>query len=158
MTLAIPFAVRTLALFALWMALVDTPHSAELVAGAIAAPLCAALGAAAGRLRHNEVRLRPAFLAPAPRAFVAMFTEMNHAVRALVLALAGRRPVGRFRAVRSTGGGMTPDAAGRRAMIEVLGTLGPNRVVVGIDPDDGMLLVHELLPDEDKPLDPLERR
>jgi hypothetical protein len=44
-----------------------------------------------------------------------------------------------------------------RTLTEIWGSLTPNRYVVGIDEEEGMLLVHELVRTE-QPLDPLSSR
>lgn len=150
---AVPFAVWSVALFALWMALVDNLHASEIVAGLIAALLCALLATAAGTLRTSTVRLRPAMLRPAPQALLALGTDTLRLGWALVGALAGRPPAGRFRAVPTAAGGDDPHGAARRATTELLASVAPNRYVVGIDTDSGVMLVHELLRSR-RPLDP----
>jgi len=53
---------------------------------------------------------------------------------------------GRFRARRYRAVEETPVDAGRRAITEVIGSIAPNTIVVGVDADRGLLLVHQLRP------------
>jgi hypothetical protein len=56
-----------------------------------------------------------------------------------------------FRAVQDT-----PEAVGRRALVESVGSMAPNTIIVGVDADRGLLLVHQLRRDgEPQDLDPL---
>ena len=64
--------------------------------------------------------------------------------REALAQLAQREPTrGSFRAV-SFRGGQRPRDAGRRALTEALGSLAPNTIVIGVDPDRELLLVHQL--------------
>jgi hypothetical protein len=52
-----------------------------------------------------------------------------------------------------------PDARALRAAAIGLGSIAPNTVVIGIDPDSGLLLVHQLEPTRrPSDLDPLQLR
>jgi hypothetical protein len=72
---------------------------------------------------------------------------------ALVRRLAGRPVHGSFRAVRYRPDASRQSAAGR-AVTEIWGSVAPNRIVVGTDDEQGILLVHELVR-RGEPLDPL---
>jgi hypothetical protein len=62
---------------------------------------------------------------------------------AVAQLLRPKRARGEFRAVRFTGGEGALDY-GRRALSESLGSFAPNTIVVGVDPDRELLLVHQL--------------
>ena len=51
---------------------------------------------------------------------------------------------GRFLRRRSRRATTTRAAAGRRALAESLGSLAPNTIVIGVDPERKLLLVHQL--------------
>jgi multisubunit Na+/H+ antiporter MnhE subunit len=51
---------------------------------------------------------------------------------------------GEFRAVKYAAVGDTPPQTGRRALTEGFGSVAPNTIVVGIDDERGLLLVHQL--------------
>jgi multisubunit Na+/H+ antiporter MnhE subunit len=147
--------LRSALLYALWLALVDNIHSAELIAGIPAAGLSAGLWTAATRLELERMRMRMAMLRRAPAVLAGLLTETAVVTAVLARAVVGRRPAGRFRAVRFRATAEGPENAARWALVEGLGSLAPNRYVVGIDLERDALLVHELAPSR-KPLDPLE--
>jgi hypothetical protein len=146
---------RSAVMFALWLALVDNLHSVELYVGAACAVLAGAAAVAESRVRGRHPRPTPWMLRRGHRPLVALVADTFRVALVLGRALAGRRPEGRLRAVRFAATADTPRDAARRSLAEVLGSLGPNRYVVGIDREREVLLVHELLP-SDQPLDPLE--
>jgi hypothetical protein len=55
-----------------------------------------------------------------------------------------RRVRGEFRAAPFKATAETPPATGRRAIAETLGSVAPNTIVVGVDADRGLILVHQL--------------
>lgn len=62
-----------------------------------------------------------------------------------VLQLLAPRPVrGEFRAHRFDATEDTAQAMGRRALVETLGSVAPNSIVIGVDKERGLLLVHQL--------------
>src|SRR3954469_10402154 len=122
--------LRTVLLYGLWLALVDNVHSAELIAGLPAAMVAAGLATAAHRLVVDPVRIRPGMLVRLPAALLGLITETGTVVGVLARALAGRHRPSRFRAGRFGATQDTPLAAGRRALTEWMGSIGPNRYVV----------------------------
>ena len=153
------WALRWLALWALWLALTDTRVLPELVAGAVAAAIGATLATAVSRSGRPRtvaksaslLRVGPARLA---RPLGRLVVDTGLLCAALWRRLVLRREVrGTFRAARYRPGAARASAAGRTAT-EVWGSLTPNRYVVGVDEDEGTILVHELVP-ADEPLDPL---
>lgn len=144
----------------LWVALTDTRRFQELMAGVAVAAIAATVSGLVTRVGPPKtvakslalLRLGPGRLAhPALRLFV----DSGLLARALVASLKGRRPGGSFRVARHR-----PEEARRsataRAVAEIWGSLAPNRYVIGIDEDEGIALVHELVR-TDQPLDPLGR-
>ena len=62
-------------------------------------------------------------------------------------ALAVRRGMqGRFRTVALPVRGRDPAARGRRALLALAVTYSPNSYVVDVDEEEGVVLVHELVP------------
>src|SRR6059058_3249233 len=110
--------LRTAALYALWLALVDNVHSAELIAGIPAAALAAGLWTAATRLELETMRLRPAMLRHAPAVLAGLLSETVVVTAVLLRAVGGRRPGGRFRAVRFGATADGPENAARWALVE----------------------------------------
>jgi multisubunit Na+/H+ antiporter MnhE subunit len=151
----VTWLLRWVVLMALWMALVDSAKLAELITGAVGAALAATAAAVAERETVTRPRLRPALLREAWRPLARVPIETLLVGRALLARVRSRgRRKGRLRAVhfRDRGG---RDAAGRHVLAESLGSLAPNRYVIGIDPEGEYMLVHELVR-TDEPLDPME--
>jgi hypothetical protein len=134
-------AILWVAVFASWLLLVDTTAPAELIAGAFAASLAAWAGglALAGAGARPARSPHPAALLGAcARQFARVPVDLWLLTRELVRALAGNHRPGRFHTVA------LPDsrAAGQAAR-EIIGSLSPNTIVIGIA-EDG-LLVHQLV-------------
>lgn len=142
-------------LMALWLALVDNAKLAELLAGAVAAAICATLAGRAETETVTRPRFELALLRRVWRPLLRLPLDTALLAAALPRRLrSGRRGTGRFRAVRFRDRGGRR-AAGRQVIAESLGSLAPNRYVIGIDPRDEYMLVHELVA-ADEPVDPLE--
>jgi multisubunit Na+/H+ antiporter MnhE subunit len=149
------FLLRWAAFFAVYLLLADTPQTAELYTGIVAALLGAALATLLGGQRSVHGSLRVSMFRYAYRPFVALVTDTGRAAWALARLLL-RRPVsGRFRTARYTATSDKADDVGRRVLTEWAGSLAANRYVIGIDPEREHLIVHELV-GADSPLDPLE--
>jgi hypothetical protein len=75
---------------------------------------------------------------------------------ALVQVVAPRPARGTFRATEFGATSDTPGDTGRRALSEWMGSLSPNTIVIGIDSERDLVLVHQLHRQGDpKQLDPL---
>jgi multisubunit Na+/H+ antiporter MnhE subunit len=146
--------VRWAILIALWLALVDNAKLAELVTGAIAAAISATLAGLAEAATVARPRLRASMLRHAWRPVARLPLDTLLLMAALLRVLRGRRRRGRLRAVRFRDRGGA-EAAARHVLAESLGSLAPNRYVIGIDPEREYMLVHELIP-SDAELDLLE--
>ena len=152
----ISFMARWAAFFAVYLLLADTPQTAELITGIVAALLGAALATLLDGHRSVHGNLRVSMLRFAYRPFVALVTDTARATWALAqLVLLRRQISGRFRTARYTATSEEADDVGRRILTEWAGSVGANRYVIGIDPEREQLIVHELVA-VDSPLDPLE--
>jgi hypothetical protein len=155
-TPALGWLLRAVAYFGLWMWLVDNLHPDELVAGAVCSALAAGVSVKVQRLRRVGVRPRVGMLRRAWRLGLDLFLDTGRLTVALFRAAVLRRRVrGHLRAGRYRATADSPQAAGSRALSEWLGSVGPNRYVVGIDRERELILVHELVP-VDEPLDRME--
>ena len=155
-SLALRWLLRLVACFGLWMLLIDNVAQPEVVTGIVCAVLAATLATVAIGTRHVGFRLRPGLLRHAWRPLLELFSDSGKLTVALARQLVLRRRVrGRFRAARYRATAGTPEAAARRALTESLGSLAPNRFVIGVDREAQLVLVHELVPD-DAPLDRME--
>ena len=140
-----------------YLLLIDTTSSPELYG-------LAAVGIASGlvfdRSREQgfvEARLHPAWLLRAWRLPVKIVANVLQLCWEALAQLVAPRPVrGQFRAVPFQATGETPQDAGRRAATEWLGSIAPNTIIVGVDADRGLLLVHQLRHEGDPDqIDPL---
>lgn len=125
-----------------WMLLVDTVSTAEVVC-AIAAALTAVL-ATGLVLGSGEQNMRPAdgMLIALARQLARVPADLWLLWVALSRALRGRRRPGRFHelALRLP---VNDRDNGRRAAIELFGSLAPNTIVLGVD--EQRVVVHQLL-------------
>jgi len=144
----------------LYWLLVFKTEPAELVAGVI----CGAISATAAELvrRHGSMRLAlPDWgfmraIAALPRLTVRDTALLARVVWRVVVR--GEEVRGRF-LVRPFAGARakSPEAAGRRAVAKLVGSVSPNTLVVGFSPENDLVLMHQLVAtDEPPPGDPWE--
>jgi hypothetical protein len=131
---------------AFYLLLIDTLDLPELYAGAAAA-LIAALGLEAARQQHfAEVSATPVAVARSWRAVARVPADIARVSCVIVQQLV--RPHderGRLRAVPFRFGRADDSRdAGRRALAEAAGSLAPNTIIVGVDPQRSLLLAHQL--------------
>jgi len=131
---------------AFYLLLIDITDLPELYAGAGAA-LLAAAGLEAGREQgFAEMTSAPSWLLRGWRAFVRVPPDIARVCLAILQQLAHPRAErGVLRAVPfDFGKPDSPHDAGRRALAEALGSLAPNTIVIGIDPEHNLILAHQL--------------
>jgi hypothetical protein len=130
---------------AFYMALIDTVDLPELYAGVAAVLLAGAAYEAARRQGVSEARLSLHSVRRAGRVVGSVpFQIAWVSWEALAQVVSPRKARGSLRAVPFRAGGRGPDDAGRRALAEGLGSLAPNTIVIGIDDEHDLLLVHQL--------------
>jgi multisubunit Na+/H+ antiporter MnhE subunit len=137
-------------LAALWLALVDTVLAPELIAGAVAAAIAATGAVIVREQRRLLLRPRLAWVRSAGRPLRRTVTDLGPLARALVRP---RAEHGRLVEVPYDAVGDTPDAATHRVFTQALGSLAPNTLVVDIDRDRRVLIVHQLVPTGDPAAD-----
>lgn len=142
-------------LFGLWMLLVDDPGWPEMLVGGVCAAVSAVYGAVVMAHRSQRPRLSLAMVRSIHRPFVLLFTDTVRVAWVLIRHLLGQRAHGHLRAASYRATEETPDHDARRILTEWSASLGANRYAIGIDRDDGYLLIHELML-RSGPLDPLE--
>jgi multisubunit Na+/H+ antiporter MnhE subunit len=129
-----------------YLLLIDTTQLPELYAGAGATALAALAFEVSREQGFAEAALPIRGFARAWRLATRLPVEIwlvsVTAVAQLIRPRAQAR--GRFRAVHFDAGGDGPGDTGRRALAEALGSLTPNTIVVGVDPDHKLILVHQL--------------
>jgi multisubunit Na+/H+ antiporter MnhE subunit len=137
-------------LAALWLALVDTVLVPELVAGAVAAAIAATGAVVVRQQRRLLLRPRPAWIRHAARPLLRTVTDLAPLGSALWRRGVIRRDEhGAIVEVPYGAVGDSSDDATHRAFTQALGSLAPNTVVVVIDRDRRVMLVHQLVPTDD---------
>jgi multisubunit Na+/H+ antiporter MnhE subunit len=139
------------AMFAAWVALVDTIAWPEIILGAGAATVATGVGFTVQRRGYIRFRPRARWLLQTPRLAWAVLADS-----ALLAGALWRRVVGRevvegvtIRVPFDYGGDNGRDGA-RRALVNLSVSLTPNSFVIDIDPEAESLLVHQLVA---RPLD-----
>ena len=128
-----------------YMALIDTVDLPELYAAGAAVLLGAAAYEAARRQGVAEARISLRWVSRGWRVIVSVPRHIAWVSwQALAQAVAPRAARGTLRAVPFRAGGDGPSDAGRRALTEGLGSLAPNTIVIGVDGERDLLLVHQL--------------
>jgi hypothetical protein len=147
-------------LAAFWLVLTDTTKPSELGAGAVAATLATMLAGVVERERLVVWRPRLAWLRGGWRPPLRMLLDTGPLAVALWRRVVlGRRVRGRMRAIRFSRTGRGAEDTAARVLAEGVGSLAPNTFVVGVDREEGVLLVHQLVATDDpRDVDPLELR
>jgi hypothetical protein len=128
-----------------YLLLIDTTDSPELYAMAGVLVLAAALFEAAREMGLADFSVRVGWLMRSWRVVVRVPIQIALVSWEALAQLVQRRPVrGTFRTVAFRAGGQRPRDAGRRALTEALGSLAPNTIVIGVDAERDLLLVHQL--------------
>jgi multisubunit Na+/H+ antiporter MnhE subunit len=125
----------------LWMALVDTRSTAEFAAGAGVSLAGLLLTVAVSRQHVADMHLQLRLLAALPGQLARVPVDLWLLARELARALSGRRAPSRFHSLPFAGG-EGPRANGRRAAIQLIGSIAPNTIVLGVD--DRQVVVHQL--------------
>jgi multisubunit Na+/H+ antiporter MnhE subunit len=142
------WSVWAVLLFLLWLVLVGTVTPLELYAGACAA----AIGATAAELVRSRgllgLRVELRWLVSARRPLGQIFPDFGLLALALLRTIARRRPPpDAYVAIDLSGSAADPRSAGWRAVAAAAGSLAPNTVVVDVDRERALMLVHKLVPE-----------
>jgi hypothetical protein len=128
-----------------YLLLIDTASLPELYVLAGVALTCGLLFLLSREQGFIEARIHPKLLASVWRLVAKIPLDIALVCWEALAQLARPRPArGSFRAVRFQAGEPSAEDTGRRAMAEALGSVAPNTIVVGVDPERGLLLVHQL--------------
>ncbi|MCU1345963.1 MAG: hypothetical protein JWL70_2229 [Acidimicrobiia bacterium] len=126
----------------LWLMLAATLARPDVIAAVAAGGLTAVAAAYRHRLGVVNYSLRLRWLRHLPRLPVQVAQDLLVLARAL---LHPDRVHSAFRAVAFDSGGNGPHDVGRRGLLALAASLGPNTFVVGFEPDRQLLLVHQLV-------------
>ena len=130
---------------ALWLVLVDRIELDELVAGAAIAASAATAAVLVRSQRRVLLRPRARWLAGAWRPVLGMVGDLAPLIRAL-RRRDEPRPVAElpFAAVGEDGG-----QTAYRVLTQTLGSLAPNTIVVDVDVERRVIIIHQLVPTAD---------
>jgi hypothetical protein len=143
------WALSTVLLLGLWLALVDNTQFPELMIGLAAALFAGGGMVVAGVRRGDRVGAHPAWLA---RALLAPGWIVRDGLRVAFAAVSPRAPRGNFRALAFEGArGRQGRDVGRRVLAKWIGSLGPDCYVVDVLAEEHALLLHELVRHEERP-------
>lgn len=139
-------------LMTFWVLLDNSLALAELLAGAGAAALGASLAELVQYQSATHLRMRIEWVTPALRLPVDVARDTLVVLRALWDRLVhGREPPSGFREVPATWGDETAEAATRRALLVTGRSMAPNTIVLGIDKERGIMVVHQLVANQGEP-------
>jgi hypothetical protein len=128
-----------------YLLLIDTTSLPELYVLAGVALACGIALQLAREQGFVEARVLPWWVARSWRLVWRIPSDIAIVCgEALAQLIHPRATRGEFRAARFRAVEPIPAHTGRRALAETIGSLAPNTIVVGIDPDTGLLLVHQL--------------
>jgi hypothetical protein len=118
------------------------------IAGAVAAVAAATIAESARRAAQQRPRAPLDRLRAVPAIPLVIVADFGLLTYALAVSLLRRRSVrGRYLARDfAAGPRTTPGGAAHRAWTVLLGGYSPNAYVVDIDPDENVVLVHDLVP------------
>lgn len=134
-------------LMGLWTAVDDSVGLAELGAGAGAAALGALLAEVAGYQADTRFRMRIGWLGSAVRLPGQVAGDTLLVFGALWrLCVHGEQPDSGFRERPVRYGDDSDEGVTRRVLLVGANSLAPNTIVVGIDRDRDVMVVHELVP------------
>jgi multisubunit Na+/H+ antiporter MnhE subunit len=127
------------------MVLTDSVRIAELVAGAGVAAIAASGFELVRRQRVAAQAIRPALAKRVWRVLVGAVVDVGRLTRAAFAQLVHPRPSrGLVVAIPFRHTADDPDSRAHRAAAAALGSVAPNSIVVGVDQDAGLLVVHQL--------------
>jgi hypothetical protein len=131
---------------ALYLLLIDTLSSPELYAGAGAVLVAGGISELARRTGLRGGSVAPGPVGRVPRALLRVPADIWWlSVEALAQLITPRAQRGVMRTVPFQHGEMTDgNAMTRRALAEGMGSIAPNAIVIGIDPERNLLLAHQL--------------
>jgi hypothetical protein len=128
-----------------YLLLIDTTSLPELYVLAGVAVACGAAFAVGHESEFVEARIRLRWLLRVGRLARRIPLDIGLVCREALVQLAAPRPArGVFRAAAFGAVEADPSDTGRRALVESLGSVAPNTIVVGVDCERGLLLVHQL--------------
>lgn len=137
-----------LALFAIWMLLVDSLARPEVIAGFGAAFLALPVALLVSARVERRFQMRARWLRELRSAPFFVLRDSLLVLRALCLHVIGRETMrGEFRLVPwSPAEGDDVEANSWQAFAVIATSIAPNTYIIGVDPERGVALAHQLTP------------
>jgi hypothetical protein len=127
-----------------YLLLIDTTDLPELYVLAAVALAAAVAFEGSRELGFAEAAMTARWLLRAWRVLARVPVDVVRVSGEALVQLVARKPVrGSLRAIPFHGGDRPRDL-GRIALTETLGSFAPNTIVLGVDPDSELMLVHQL--------------
>jgi hypothetical protein len=131
----------------LWMLLVGEWNHYEWIAASGAATVAATIAEIARTRAEVRARVPVEWLTRGWSALIVVFTDFGIVMWALFRSVVRREVVrGAFRSHEIDAGGDDASSVGIRTWRNLLANYSPNAYVVEIDPERGLVLVHDLIP------------
>ena len=140
------FLVSWVVFFLLWLLFVDQASLSELLAGSAAATLASIALQVTVRVEPLRFQPRLAWLAQVWRLPSVIIEDFRVLLRVLADRLMSKPVPGTFQLTGFSSSGHDSCEGARRALAVLFLSVSPNSVVVGIDQDRGVLLLHQLMP------------
>jgi multisubunit Na+/H+ antiporter MnhE subunit len=136
----------------LWLLMAGSLHAQELAAALVVGGVTAVAGSRVRRHVGHQDTGALLWLRHLPGWYVKGLWDTAPLTRALVSRVRGRPSRSRLLPVPFEVGGLGPTDSSRRALVALGLCLQPNTYVVGFDRDRGVVLVHQLEPENDEPV------
>jgi multisubunit Na+/H+ antiporter MnhE subunit len=141
-----------LPLVGLWLAFVDTLAPAEVVLGLVAAAVAATAAELVRAQGLVRFRLEPRWLRGVAGVPWRVVGDTWLLAVALWRHLTGRPVRGVFRVVPFPSEADDARSGARRALVTGIVSVAPNTMVVGVEGGEGVMLVHQLVPEPGSPV------
>jgi hypothetical protein len=130
---------------AFYLQLIDTTSLPELYVLAAVALACGIAFQLAREQGFVEARILPWWLVRSWRLLVRIPGDLAIVSwEAFAQLVHPRSARGEFRVTRWSATEEVPEHTGRRALAETVGSVAPNTIVIGVDAENGLFIVHQL--------------
>jgi multisubunit Na+/H+ antiporter MnhE subunit len=130
----------------LWIAFADNSGIREIAIGAVVTGMATLAVWRFRRHTHDRYKLRFEYVRQAIHIPKSILVDTWILLRVIVMRLMGKTIPARIIGVPFKIGGNGPASRGRRSLAITFLTLTPNTLVLGLLPDEQLLLIHTLIP------------
>ncbi len=142
-----PLMAWWLTIFLFWLALMQPIDLSGILAGCLVALLAASLAVVVNREGLYKLRPERKWLKFTWKIPLMLVQDFWKVLSALVQQIRQSHPqFGKFRAVPFNDDQTRGFLSNRRVLITTIVSLLPNSYAIGIDPEENMILIHEMIP------------